>query len=65
MNLSVSEVVHSAGNRFGHSFSVANEHRAPLITLTFKTAGEAELGRSMVAALLEHAVDVMVHPVRS
>jgi hypothetical protein len=65
MNLSVCEVVHSAGIRIGHSFSVANAHRAPVLTLTYQTASEAELARSIIAALLAQATEVIAHPVRS
>jgi hypothetical protein len=59
MVLSVGEVVHPLGNRTGHSFSVANAHRAPLLTLTYRSAGEAELARSVVAALLAQASEVI------
>ena len=62
--LSVSEVVHLPANRGGHSFSVTNEHRAPLLTLTYKTAGEAELARLVIAALVAQATDVIAHPAR-
>jgi len=64
MNLSLGEVVHSPGNRIGHSFSVANARRAPLLTLTYQTAAEAELARSVVAALLAQAIEIITHPAR-
>jgi hypothetical protein len=62
MELSITEVIHSPGNRLGHSFSVVNEHRAPLLTIAYKTAGEAELARSLVSALLTEAIEFIVHP---
>ena len=65
MNLLVGEVVHSPDRRFGHSFSVVNAHRAPLLTLTYQTTREAELARSVIAALLAQATEVIAHPVRS
>jgi hypothetical protein len=65
MNLLVGEVVHSPDSRFGHSFSVVNAHRAPLLTLTYQTAREAELARSVIAALLAQATEAVAHPVRS
>jgi hypothetical protein len=65
MKLSVGEVVHSPGNKHGHSFAVANESRAPLLTLTYGTAGEAEMARSVITGLLEHATEIIAHPVRS
>jgi hypothetical protein len=64
MNVSVGEVVHSPGNRIGHSFSVANAHRAPLLTMTYQTAREAELARAVIVALLAQATEIIAHPVR-
>jgi hypothetical protein len=61
MKWSVGEVIHSPGNRVGHSFSVANEHRAPIFTITYRTAAEAELARSVVTALLTEATEVSGH----
>jgi len=64
MNISIGEVVHPAGDGTGHSFSVANAHRAPL-PLTYRDAGEAELARSVVAAFKAQESEVIAHPVRS
>jgi hypothetical protein len=64
MNLTLGEVVHSPGNRIGHSFSVLNARRAPLVTLTYQSAAEAELARSVIAALLQQATEVIAHPAR-
>jgi hypothetical protein len=61
----VGEVVHPPGTRTDYSFSVANAHRAWLLTLTYRSAGEAELARSVIAALLPQATEIIAHPVRS
>jgi hypothetical protein len=42
--------------------SILNQHRAPLITLTYKTVEEADLARSVVEAVLRGVIDVISHP---
>ena len=51
MTWSVSEVMRTGG-RLGHSFSVIDPHREPLLTLAFKTAAEAERARAILEAEL-------------
>jgi hypothetical protein len=65
MNLSIGEAVHYPGNRTSRSFAVAGARRAPLLTLTYQTAGEAGSARSVVAPLLAQAIEIFAHPVRS
>ena len=47
MTWSVSEVMRTGG-RLGHSFSVIDPHHEPLLTLAFKTAGEAKRARAIL-----------------
>ena len=62
MSWSVGQVVHAHGTDEAHSFSIVNEHRAPLLTLTYATGAEAKLARSVVHALIADAVDLISHP---
>jgi hypothetical protein len=45
----------------GHGFSIRNQHRAPLITLTYETAVEAEAAQALVKAALTGVIDVTSH----
>jgi hypothetical protein len=38
-----------------------NQHRAPLITLTYETAGEAEAAQALAKAALTGVIDVTSH----
>ena len=51
MTWSVSRVMRTGG-RLGHSFSVINPHREPLLTLAFETAAEADRARAILEAEL-------------
>lgn len=62
MSWSVGQVAHAHGTEDAHSFSIVNQHRAPLLTLTYATSAEARLARFIVHALLADAVDVISHP---
>jgi hypothetical protein len=62
MPWSVGQVVHAHGTDDTYSFSIVNEHRAPLVTLTYATGAEAMLARSVIHALLAGAVDLISHP---
>ena len=58
MTWSVSGVT-CTGGRLGHSFSVIDPHREPLLTLAFETAAEAERARVLLEAELT-AVQLLV-----
>lgn len=62
MSWSVGQVVPTHGADDAHSFSIVNDHRAPLLTLTYATDAEAKLARFVVHALLADAIDVISHP---
>src|SRR5271163_2462355 len=51
MTWSVSGVIRTGG-RLGHSFTVIDPHREPLLTLAFETAAEAERARGILEAEL-------------
>jgi hypothetical protein len=58
MTWSVTGVVQTGG-RLGHSFTVIDPHREPLLTLAFETAAEAERARVLLEAELT-AVQLLV-----
>jgi len=62
MSWTVGKVDTHRRNELGHGFSILNQHRAPLLTLTYKTVEEADLARSVVEAVLSGAIDVISHP---
>jgi hypothetical protein len=61
MAWSVSRVMQTGG-RLGHSFSVIDPHREPLLTLAFKTAAEAECARGILEAELATVQQLVTDP---
>jgi len=61
MSWEVGQVVGIGGRMLGHGFSIRNQHRAPLITLTYETAVEAEAAQALVKAALTGVIDVTSH----
>jgi hypothetical protein len=58
----VGDIVGISGRTHGYGFSVVNEHRAPLFTLTYETAEEAEAAQALVAAALTGVIEITSHP---
>jgi len=61
MTWSVSGVT-CTGGRLGHSFSVIDPHREPLLTLAFETAAEAERARVLLEAELAAVQSLATEP---
>jgi hypothetical protein len=61
MDWTIGKVDTHRGNMLGYRFSIHNEHRAPLLSITYRTLEEARLSRSVVEAVLSSAVEVVSH----
>ena len=62
MSWDVGEIIPIGGRTLGHGFSVVNNRRVPLLTLTYETAEEAEAAQALVKAALTGVIDVTSHP---
>jgi len=61
MDWTIGKVDTYRGDMLGYRFSIHNERRAPLLSLTYRTIEEARLARSVVEAVLSSAVEVISH----
>jgi len=61
MDWTIGKVDTYRGDTLGYRFSIHDEHRAPLLSLTYRTAEEARLACSVVEAVLGAAIEVVSH----
>jgi hypothetical protein len=62
MRWTAGEVIDVGDRTLGHGFSIVNQHRVPLLTLTYEAASEAKTARSLIEAVLAGVSEVTSYP---